>query len=235
MDFDQAVQSVIDRITEELRDRTVADMDALRAAGYLSWDGLIAALADRSAGKHRLLAAWLLGRLEELGALAPLLGALVDPDAALRAEAARALGSLASPEASPSLVRALRQDADERTREAAAWALGLIGDDDVIEPLLEALGDTSEVPAVRGQAAESLSSQHNARAIPSLIAMLADPSPEVRYWCAFALGELGARAALPALERLAATDTAIASGHGCVAEEASAAIALIRGDSDVST
>jgi HEAT repeat protein len=232
MDFDRAVRSVVDQITEELRDRAVADVNALRAAGRLSWDGLLAVLADRSAGEDRLRAAWLLGRLDG-SALAPLLIALADPDHALRAEAARALGSLDSPEAIPALVQALRHDADAATREAAAWALGLIGTDDVIDPLLESLADSAETPSVRGQAAESLSGARNARAIPSLIAALDDPSPEVRYWAAFALGELSAQDALPALERLAANDTAIADRHGSVADEARAAIAIIRSDDGV--
>lgn len=232
MDFERAVQSVIDRIAEGFRDSTIADVEALRAAGHLSWEGLIAVLTDRAAGAHRLRAAWLLGRLGEPSALAPLLGALEDPEAALRGGAAYALGSLANPGAIPALARALRHDSDGQVRADAAWALGLMGEDEVIDPLLEALGDAAELPEVRGQAAESLTGPGSARAIPGLLAALTDPSPAIRYWCAFALGELGAREAVPALEHLAATDTAIATGHGSVADEARSALASIRGGDD---
>lgn len=227
--FNVAVQQVIDAIAEGFRERTEANVAALRSAGRLSWDGLVAALADRSAGDDRQRAAWLLGRLGRAGALAPLQAALADDDAGLRAEAARALGSLAHAAAIDPLARALRHDLDTNVRAAAAWALGLIGDAGGIDPLLAALDDGDEDPAVRGHAAEALTGPRDSRVIPHLIAGLADRSPEVRYWCAFAAGELGAIEALPALEHLAATDRTTAANHGPIADEARAAIALIRG------
>lgn len=228
--FESAVQRVIDAIAEGFRDRTVADVAALRRAGRLSWDGLIAAVADAGAGEDRQRAAWLLGRLGRPDALEPLVRALDDLHAGLRGEAARALGSLAHPAAVGPLAHVLRADRDPTVRTAAASALGLIGDPATIDPLLAALDDVAEDPMVRGQAAESLTGPRDRRAIPSLIAGLADRSPEVRYWCAFAVGELGAAEALPALAHLAATDREVAGAHGSVADEARAAIALIRGD-----
>jgi HEAT repeat protein len=47
--------------------------------------------------------------------------------------------------------------------------------------------------------------------VSDLIALLADPSPEVRYWAAFALGQIGAPASIPALERMASSDVAVLS------------------------
>jgi len=58
------------------------------------------------------------------------------------------------------------------------------------------LADRNEDPRVRGLAAEALTEAGERRAVPSLIAVLGDPSVEVRFWAAFALGELGNPAAL---------------------------------------
>lgn len=227
--FDEAVQRVIAAIAPELRHRTEADVAALRDAGRLTWDRLVATIADGGiVSDLRQAAAWLLGRLERPEALGPLVGALGDADPALRAEAARALGSLADPAAVAPLAGNLRDDRDPSVRAAAAEALGLIGDAAAVDPLLATLADVAETAEVRGHAAEALLGPREPRAIAPLIAALADPSPELRYWCAFALGELGAHAALPALERVAADDPTI-SRHGSVADEARAAIAAIRG------
>lgn len=59
-----------------------------------------------------------------------------DPDPRIRGEAARSLGTLDSPQAVPSLITVLQTDADADTREAAAYALGLIGDPRGIDPSL---------------------------------------------------------------------------------------------------
>ncbi len=49
--------------------------------------------------------------------------------------------------------------------------------------------------------------------------VLDDPSPEVRFWCAFALGQIGARSALPALRQLVASDEAVVLGWWSVGTE----------------
>jgi len=100
--------------------------------------------------------------------------------------------------------------------------------------LLAALTDATEEPTVRGQAAEALAWYYLMRgrcpAVAPLVATLDDSSPEVRFWAAYALGIIGARDALPALERLAVTDhaTPLWSGSvGTVGEEAVSAITAI--------
>jgi len=90
------------------------------------------------------------------------------------------------------------------------------------------LADRNEDPRVRGLAAEALTEAGERRAVPSLIAVLGDPSVEVRFWAAFALGQLGDPAALRALERLAETDDAELPGWRSVKDEAADAIERIR-------
>ncbi len=111
---------------------------------------------------------------------------------------------------------------------AAAYSLGLLGDHRAVDPLLACLADRSEDPRVRGFAAEALTGPSERRAVPALIAALGDPSVEVRFWAAFALGELGDPAALSALQQLAQTDEATLPGWWSVSDEAAAAIESIR-------
>jgi HEAT repeat protein len=188
----------------------------------------MAVLNDRAAGEDRARACWLLARMGDERALGPLVAALHDPDPSLRAEAARALGALDSPRAVPELVSALQTDADPDTRMAAAHSLGLLGDHRAVDPLLAKLADRSEDPCVREFAAEALTGPGERRAVRALIAALGDPSVEVRFWAAFALGELGDPAALSALERLAQTDDVALPGWRSVKDEAAAAIESIR-------
>jgi len=226
VDFDEAIQRVIDRITPSHRKSTRKDFDGLRARGATSWDGLVAVLRDVSAGEDRAKACWLLSRLGDARALPELLRALRDPDSRLRVEAAFSLGTLGNRRAVRALIGTLKDDLDANIRMAAAHSLGELDDKRSSDALLEKLGDSNEDPRVRGQAAEALG--RTARAIPDLIRALEDSSVEVRYWAAFALGELGDSAALPALERLAQSDDAIRPGSGSIKEEALAAIEGIR-------
>jgi HEAT repeat protein len=126
---------------------------------------------------------------------------------------------LGSPQAVPALIAALQMEADTDTRAAAAYALGLLGDPRATDPLLAKLADTSEDPEVRGSAAEAFTWHGERQAVPALIAALSDPSAVVRFWAAFALGELGELGdpgALGELERLARNDTETVPGWGPV-------------------
>jgi len=115
---------------------------------------------------------------------------------------------------------------------SAAYALGQLDDPRAVDPLLAKLADTGEEPRVRGFVAEALIFYREQRVVAALIAVLSDPSAEVRFWAAFALGELKDPAALGALERLAQTDDAAVPRWGSVRDEAAAAIETIRARSD---
>jgi HEAT repeat protein len=128
----------------------------------------------------------------------------------------------------PELLTALHSDLDPETRMAAAYALGLLGDHRSVDGLLAKLADRNEAARIRGMAAEALTGVQERRAVPFLIAALDDPSVEVRFWAAFALGQFGDTAALGALEVLARTDDAVVAGWWSVKEEAAAAIESIR-------
>jgi len=227
-EFDRSLEKIAAEIAVEGRASVEKDIEHLRRLGVRSAEDLVRVLDDGAAGENRQRACWLLGRLEDRHLSAHLVRALVDRDARLRIEAARSLGTLAAVDAVPDLLRALGEDDDPDVRSAVAAALGLIGDERAVDPLLGKLGDAGEQPAVRGAAAEALTGPRSPRAVGPLIAALADPETEVRFWAAFALGQLGDERAIPSLERVAQSDTAVLEGWGRVSDEASAAIADIR-------
>ena len=95
----------------------------------------------------------------------------------------------------------------------------------LLRPWCRCCGTVSRAGAqLRSHAAEALAYLGTRRAVPALIAALDDPSPAVRLWSAFALGELSDRRAVSPLERLAATDVSPVPGWWTVSEEAREAL-----------
>ncbi len=164
--------------------------------------------------------------------LAELLKELEDPNIVVKAEAAKAFaGRRKHPAATAALCRLLREGQDIETRYWAAYALCCTADERSTDCLLAALADRNEAPKVRGQAAEALGRIFvfggQSPAIVPLILALSDSEPEVRFWSAFALGQIRARQALPMLKRLAATDDATVPDWWSVKKEAADAVSTI--------
>jgi HEAT repeat protein len=202
-------------------------MQFLLDAGAASEDDLFAIVEDTGSDpEQRERAFWLLSRLGTAGTAPALFKALKEPNASLRAAAARLIGESGIRESVDRLVAVLQSDPEPKVRKDAAYALGLLGDVNTLKPVVAALRDKS--PMVRGMAAEALAYIGDVAAIASLLETLYDPSPEVRYWGAFALGEMGGEECIPALRRLADSDNDIAPGYGPVREEAEAAIRNIQ-------
>ncbi len=153
-------------------------------------------------------------------------------DRFIRREAALALGKMQAQQAVDPLIALLN---DHRTvwdaAQDAAWALGEIGDLQAVEPLiavlnkpfvagraieaLAKLGDPRMVePLIRLFKAQPVSSIAtilgnfgDRRAVEPLIDALQDRDPSVRFYVARALGKLGDKRALPALEWTRTHDT----------------------------
>ncbi len=130
----------------------------------------------------------------------PLMAALKDSDAEVRASAALALGWPGNVAAVPALVRAL-PDRSWPVVDSAVSALGDIGVGG-IRPLLAVLGDPSTSRTVRYQISRSFVAIGRP-AVPPLAAALSDPDPDVATWCAVALGEIGDQRAVEPLRELA--------------------------------
>ena len=142
-------------------------------------------------------------------------------------EAAKALEQLHAQSAAPTLLRVLKRD-DAVKQSAAAWLLGLLGVRGTISSLKNAAFDSELGIEVRGHAVEALGVMRADEAVPDLITLLSDVSPELRYWAAFALGQIGDPQSIPALEQMASTDVAVLPKDRSLKNEALDALAAIR-------
>jgi HEAT repeat protein len=145
-------------------------------------------------------------------------------------EAAKSLVRENNLSAIPRLRKILTHSKDTEQRAAAAHALGGLHDQRAVHPLISTLKNRRERPKVRGMAAEALgdlSKRLDTTVETALIAALSDPSSEVRFWSAFALGSVRSRKAIPILRHLAKTDRGEIRGWSSVAKEVSDAIRRI--------
>ena len=162
----------------------------------------LATVVDDSSPKVRAAAIAGLGYTGDQNYV-PLASALLarDKEVFVRKAAAYALGRLRGPVATTALVEALKYKEAE-IRGAAAAALAEYAATSAIEPLMRLLNDKSDF--VRAQAARALGINGSAAraAIPALIKVLdSDKSIEAKQEAAIALGSIGDRSALPALNR----------------------------------
>ena len=138
-----------------------------------------------------------------------------------------------------------------RQRQSAAYALSFTWTgfadvrfmEEIGEALVRVVQNQEESADLRGQAAEGLAylfgpcagARHDRRqrayrvAGEKLVIALSDPSAEVRFWSAFALGSMRYRAALPVLQKLARTDKEMFGNWWTVGEEAADAVDSIKG------
>jgi HEAT repeat protein len=228
-EFKTKLTSIIGQLDPDARKIGMEDIESVLQAGGDSCENLTELLKRKETPKEiREKACWLIGRLGDKGAMPLLVDTLADEDAGLRAEAARSLGTFGDDRAVPHLISALLRDNDNYVRMYTAYSLGLLGTSEGSKALMKALENENEDPGVRGMAAESLGNLRYKDAADLLIEGLRDKTVEVRFWCIFALGEMGEVRALAQLERLAKTDPESLEGWGSIREEALAAIRLIK-------
>lgn len=127
-----------------------------------------------------------------------------------------------------SVINTLRHGKRVVNRTAAAYALNLMHGKPSVLALEKSVDDRQEHPRVRGQSAESLAHNHRENSHRIVLKNLMDPSKEVRFWCAFALGQMGDRDALVNLGQLARKDRRIVRGFWSGSREARAAIRNIQ-------
>ncbi len=114
---------------------------------------------------------------------------LTSPNPHARSRAATMLGELKEIAAVPALVRTLRKDVNTYVRSAAAEALGHIGDERAIFPLIDATRDSSSF--VRRAAIIALGQLEAKEAQVALIRALGDANFYVRRAAINAIGKLG--------------------------------------------
>jgi HEAT repeat protein len=109
------------------------------------------------------------------------------------------LGNLGDRRATPVLVDALADRAEE-TRIYAALALGRLGDPAAVPPLLKVFA--TDERDVRKAAAYALGEIGDARALPALESALTDPIADVRFNVAIALARMGDGKAIGVLREM---------------------------------
>jgi hypothetical protein len=131
---------------------------------------------------------------------AGLVRALSDPNEDVSRQAAMSLGELdnLSDEGTQALVVALMSHRNGETRRWAAYALGEIGEETAIAPLMQALRSDSYTET-RRWAAWALGEIGEPMAVDGLIDGLRDSNAEVRRWSAWGLGEIAEPHAAEAL------------------------------------
>jgi quinoprotein glucose dehydrogenase len=153
--------------------------------------GSVSAVAgDRKANQlARLHAIWAIGQIatkdpKTIEAVAPL---LADPDAEVRAQSAKVLGSRRFAAAGDQLV-ALLKDPDARVRYFAAQSLGKIAHKSAVDALFAALAENNDRdPILRHGCVMGL---RGCASTEQLVARAADPSPAVRIGAVLALRRL---------------------------------------------
>lgn len=129
----------------------------------------------------------------------PLMGALSDPEASVRAQAAETAGHVRLASAVPVLLDWL-DDPEADIRTTATRALGRIGDERTVPSLVRALGDSNA--DVRGAAVGALSAIGSPEVVVPLLGRLDDDDATVRGEAAHALGRLGdPRSVVPLIGR----------------------------------
>jgi HEAT repeat protein len=150
-------------------------------------------------------------------------------------DAAQALSEIPGRQVRRGLERLLVSHDSPRVRAQAAWALGFHPQGaEAVDALLRTLADAAEETEIRAHAAEALGhmadrlGDREGDVLAALLRSLTDTSAYVRFWSAFALGNLGDERAIPALERLAERDTQSVPGWWSIRKEALDSIEQIR-------
>ena len=153
-------------------------------------------------------------------------------------ETAKTLATLDRRTTAELLISCLPREKSANVRYWMAYTIGCLGDPVACELLLGMLEDNREQVKVRSQAAEALGyillkigkkTNLYRRSLKTLIGMLGDSHAEIRFWTAFALGNIKAKSAVKRLDGLAKCDRAMCPGFWRVSVEAADAIRVIKG------
>lgn len=146
-------------------------------------EGLIKALKDEDVSVRKL-AVWALGDIRDTSAVEAIVGALNDLN--VRRPAMEVLVKKGGAAVEP-LIEALT-DESQYAREAAAKALGKIGDVRAVEPLIEA--QRGEEGIVKTAAVVALREIGDAKAVETFIRSLGDEGVNARVRAVTALGKV---------------------------------------------
>lgn len=214
--LNQIVSSAVDQEITMLASELLANDDNIERQIATRWQQNLQLLpheADRGL-------IWLIGQLGMVDYI-PKLWELYQKtqDTSVRQALLHSLGLMESTEANPYLFAVLQSDATTDVRISAAYALQIGQRPEAITPLLTVAMNPNEPPSLRGMAIESLSYQADKTLIPTLLPLLKDAAPEVRFWALYTIGEIGNRAFADQIAALS-QDEAYVEPYGSIGQEA---------------
>jgi HEAT repeat protein len=157
-------------------------------------------------------------------------------------EAAKALANFDDEACTLALLQFVKSKHPPFKRELALYAFAWMHNPQLTETFIQILTDTSEAENIRAQAAEALgmlsdngSAQSDVyqKSEQALLESSYDPSPAVRFWCCYGLGELRSQLAIERLKTMRSQDQALCPNWWYICEEAEDALARIAGHSGV--
>lgn len=157
--------------------------------------------------------------------------ALQDNDPKIRRFAALYLPDVYADPLVDALKKTALEDPDQAVRMEALCSLGLINQPASISVLRSILRDETLPAFLRARAAEALGQRGNLDAVDALAKSLTSPVAAIRFWSAYALGEIGDIVAIPYLLALV-DDPESVEGWWTVGEEARWAILAITAPQD---
>jgi HEAT repeat protein len=225
-----AIAPLIDVLREPPNNAHYHAQQALRSMGPSVIPHLLAALPTADSPQSRMMLLSTLRLYEDERVLDPLRAALSDLDEDLREiaafalarrgelvaleqvlmtpqrtagtnDSARALAQIGAPAVDPLILALSDADRPEFARINAATALGEIGDELALEPLIATL--RYETPAIRLAAAQALGDLKHPGSVEALLMALEDKAPEVRRSAIWSLSVIGDERAFDGLARIA--------------------------------
>jgi hypothetical protein len=206
-----------DQLLQDLelqRQYTENTIDLLRRHGITTYSRLFALLRDenadirlREAGCRALM--WVREKVDKRRAVPPLLVVFQSGDVEAQRAAAVTLGMLNSRRAVlPLLSHIANKSLPAWSRAGVISSLCLIEDERINAFLRPLIFDPTEEVQVRSEAIEFLYDRDYQRWLPNWIALLSDPSSDVRFWAAYRLSQYygNLTSALSALDQLVAFD-----------------------------
>lgn len=143
-------------------------------------------------------------------------------------EAAKEVWNIDGNAVAKHLIKTLKRGRRAFNRAAAAYAMQAVRDIRVTMALERTVRNKSEYPDVRGEAAEALAHCHGKSTHGLLLRTLRDPSKDARFWCAFALGQMREREAVPFLRQLSRDQREVRGFHSVAKEAADAIVEIER-------
>lgn len=227
MTIKERVHRIIAQLPDEQRDQKQQMFAKLKEVDINDEKEFFGVLTDSTLDKElRIFVCWVAGRLGDREALLGLIRNLRDPEVGVRWTSVQSLGLLAGEEAVEHLLKTLNDPSIE-VKIVAINTLGLIGSLKSVEPLIKIATETNEPEEVRGNAIEALGNCGSKEAVEVLLELLNSPSPVIKFWTIYALGQICDVRALAPLRRVAETNQTFVSQYGIIADEAKDAIERI--------